>query len=102
MHTELTKVNPDDVPVQLVVPTQETVQLLKRAGLHPGIQKDRVAMFEHGHMSEAVRKAPECFEKLVQDTMDDHKTSGESLILKAFDEQQLTFFALLRRRPAST
>jgi len=63
------------------------VQLLKRINLHASVQKDCVTMFENGHMNEAVRKALERFEKYIQDQIGDHKSTGQGLMSKAFNEQ---------------
>lgn len=88
MLAELKKVELDHPTVQYVIPPKETVQLLKRMSLHVSIQKDCVTMFENGHMNEAVRKALERFEKYIQDRINDHKSTGQGLMSKAFNEQQ--------------
>ncbi len=71
-------------PSSVRPPSRDLLTALDRLDLHPALQDDITEMFRDGHLNEAVRKALERFEKLIQDTIDDHRTSGRDLMARAF------------------
>lgn len=71
-------------PSRVRHPAQDLVSLLDRLNLHEVLKDDVAEMFRDGHFNEAVRKALERFEKVIQDAMGDHKTFGRDLMAKAF------------------
>ena len=71
-------------PGRVRQPSQDVVALLDRLQLHKALTDDVAGMFRDGHFNEAVRKALERFEKLIQDALGDHKTFGRDLMARAF------------------
>lgn len=71
-------------PSRVTEPPQDKAALLDRLELHQALVDDCAEMFRDGHFNEAVRKALERFEKLIQDGIDDHNTQGRDLMAKAF------------------
>jgi len=71
-------------PSSVCPPPRDLVAVLDRLDLHSALHEDITEMFRDGHLNEAVRKALERFEKMVQDTFGDHKTFGRDLMAKAF------------------
>lgn len=86
MSKEISKIEVSEQPAPTHVPPSELVQLGKHMGLHRRLQGDCVDMFEEGHLNEAVRKALERFEKLIQDATGCHNSHGQDLMAKAFRE----------------
>lgn len=74
-------------PSKVMSPSQELVSLFDRLDLHPALKDDVAEMLRDGHCNEAVRKALERFEKLVQDTLGDTHTHGRDLMAKVFNEK---------------
>jgi len=75
-------------PSRVSEPSASLVALLDRLPLHEALADDCAQMFRDGHFNEAVRKALERFEKLVQDAIGDHKRYGRDLMAKAFSESR--------------
>jgi len=73
-------------PSRVCVPSQDLISLFSRLEFHEALKDDITEMFRDGHFNEAVRKALERFEKRIQDTIDEHKTIGQSLMSKAFNK----------------
>lgn len=72
-------------PSRVAKPSADLVSIIKQIPLHPALQDDCLAMFEKGHLNEAVRKALERFEKKIQDEIGEHDI-GKSLMAKAFNK----------------
>jgi len=73
------------VPSRVATPPHDLVSIIKRIPLHDALQDDCLAMFEKGHLNEAVRKALERFEKQIQETIGEHDI-GKGLMAKAFNK----------------
>jgi len=71
-------------PAHVHPPSSDHVAVFDKLDLHPALKDDIATMFRDGHLNEAVRKALERFEKVIQDALDDHNTSGRELMAKAF------------------
>ena len=71
-------------PSRIATPPDDLTSITKQVSLHPALHEDCVAMFEAGHLNEAVRKAMERFEKKIQDATGLHDV-GKSLMGKAFN-----------------
>lgn len=69
---------------QVVKPTLDLQSKIGQLDLHPALQDDVIQMFKDGHLNDAVRKALERFEKLVQDQLGEHEI-GKTLMAKAFN-----------------
>lgn len=82
---ELAKVELPD-PSNVAPPPLDLQGTADRLELHPALKDDCLAMFKAGHLNEAVRKALERFEKLIQDETGDHDI-GKTLMAKAFNLQ---------------
>lgn len=80
---ELLKVKLPD-PSRVVLPPLDLQSQIDRLELHEDLRDDCLRMFKGGHLNEAVRKALERFEKLIQDTTGDHAI-GKDLMGKAFN-----------------
>lgn len=74
-------------PSRVMSPSQELVSLFDRLDLHPALKDDVAEMLRDGHCNEAVRKALERFEKLVQNILGDTHTHGRDLMAKVFNEK---------------
>ena len=72
-------------PSRVAKPSAELISIIKQIPLHPALRDDCLAMFEKGHLNEAVRKALERFEKKIQDETGEHDI-GKSLMAKAFNK----------------
>lgn len=72
-------------PSRVATPSADLVSIIKQLPLHEALQDDCLAMFERGHLNEAVRKALERFERKVQDVTGEHEI-GKSLMGKTFNK----------------
>lgn len=75
-------------PSRITVPSQDKIALMERLDLHDALTDDCLEMFRNGHSNEAVRKALERFEKLIQIEISDHKSNGQALMGKAFNRDK--------------
>jgi len=75
-------------PSKVAEPSQDVSATFDRLDLHQNLKDDIREMFRDGHFNEAVRKALERFEKMVQDKIGDHKIYGRDLMAKAFNENK--------------
>jgi uncharacterized protein (TIGR02391 family) len=80
---ELNKVKLPD-PSRVVLPPLDLQSQIDRLELHEDLKDDCLRMFKSGHLNEAVRKALERFEKMIQDETGDHGI-GKDLMGKAFN-----------------
>lgn len=71
-------------PSRVAPPPLDVAAIIERLELHDALKDDCIAMFKNGHLNEAVRKALERFEKMIQDTTGDRSTIGKRLMAKAF------------------
>jgi hypothetical protein len=71
-------------PSRVRRPSRDVAALFDRLELHKALADDVAEMFRDGHFNEAVRKALERFEKLIQDVLGDHRSFGRDLMAKAF------------------
>jgi uncharacterized protein (TIGR02391 family) len=74
-------------PSRVVRPPLDLASAIDRIDLHAALKDDCVTMFKDGHLNEAVRKALERFEKMIQDAVGDHSNIGKDLMGKTFKRE---------------